>query len=214
MRILRGFLLVLLLAPVVVVAGQAPAMACSCVGLTDRQAFEGADAVFIGDLVEYEAPPSRNGVVASTDPAVWTFAPTQVYKGDVVPKQEVVSEVFGASCGLEIPKQGEFLVFATKATNGRSPRPAAGELYAGLCGGTRRTVEGLLAPEIATPHPLASGLGPSDPTQGSAQPKNQSTSRPSGPWVVGSIAALVAVASVAFAARSRHLAARNHRDGG
>jgi hypothetical protein len=214
MRILRGCLLVLLLAPVVVVAGQTPALACSCVGLTDHQAFERADAVFIGDLIEYEAPSFRDGVVSSTDPAIWTFAPTHVYKGDVVPKQGVVSEWSGASCGLELPKQGEFLVFATKATRGWSPRPAAHQLYAGLCGGTRRTVEGLLAPEIATPRPLASGLGPTGPTEGRVQPQQPSTSTPSGPWIAGGIAALVAVGSALFAARRRLLGALTHRSGG
>ena len=204
----------LLLAPVVVVAGQAPAMACSCVGLTDHQAFERADAVFIGDLIEYEAPPSRNRVISSTDAAVWTFATAQVYKGDVIQQQEVVSEAFGASCGLELPRQGEFLVFATKATSGHSPRPADGQLYAGLCGGTRRTAEGLLAPEIATPRALTSGLPPKGPTESSLRPQQQSTSRPDGRWVVGGFAALVVAASAAFAARGRVLGARTHRHGG
>ena len=177
-------------------------MACSCAAFTDQQAFERADEVFIGDVIDYAAPGAKNGVIASTDPAVWTFAAKQVYKGDVVPKQEVVSEVFGASCGLEIPKQGEFLVFATKATSAFSPRPAAGQLYAGLCGGTRSTGEGLLAPEVATPHPLVSGPGPRGSTE-EATARQRSTSRPTVLWVVVGIAALVMVGTAVFAARRR-----------
>jgi hypothetical protein len=205
--LLRGLLLVALAAPVVVAADQAPAMACSCVAFTDQQAFERADAVFVGDVIGYEAPRPRNGIVSSTDPAIWTFAAKQVYKGDVVSKQEVISEVFGASCGLEIPKQGEFLVFATKPTSAFSPRPAAGQLYAGLCGGTRSTEEGLLAPDIATPRPLASGAGPRGSTE-EASARPQSESSPFGLWIVVGIAALVALSVAVFAAGRRRRTAR------
>ena len=106
--------------------------------------------------------------------------------------------MFGASCGLEIPKQGEFLVFATKPTSAFGPRPAVGQLYAGLCGGTRSTEEGLLAPEIATPRPLASGPGPSGSTE-EARARPQSTSSPSGLWIVAGIAALVVFAFAVLA---------------
>ena len=81
-----------------------------------------------------------------------------------------------ALCGLEIPKLGEFLVFATVAgsTFGAGVTPAEDQLYAGLCGGTRATSTGLLAPELASPHPplaappLAPSVDPDDEAGASA----------------------------------------------
>jgi hypothetical protein len=148
-----------------------PAAACSCVAFTDADALGRADAVFVGRVVGY-AGPSKSGTWSSTDPALWRFAVSQVYKGDVRAVQDVVSEVSGASCGLEIPKIGEFLVFATVRGSGIGPDPGAGQLYAGLCGGTRTTSTGLLAPELARAHspspaaplaPLAGGGDETDP---------------------------------------------------
>ncbi len=89
-----------------------PAHACSCSAGSDDQHFEGAEAVFRGQLVSYTPPPPP--VMSSTDPAIWTFAVSEVYKGDVAPTQPVISSVDGASCGLEIPHQGEFFVFASR----------------------------------------------------------------------------------------------------
>jgi hypothetical protein len=127
-----------------------PAHACSCVGWSDEEAFAWADAVFLGELVDYEAPPQRD-VMSSTDPATWTFMVTEVYKGDVAATQEIVSAVSGASCGLEIPHTGDFYVFA------RSENPMVeagdGQLVADLCGGTRSIGQGPLAVADVVPLP-------------------------------------------------------------
>lgn len=126
-----------------------PASACDCSLSPDATAFEQSDAVFVGRLVDYEPPPTRT-VMSSADPATWTFEVSDVYKGEVAATQEIVSEVSGASCGLEIPREGEFLVFATE--QGFQMAVGDGQYYAGLCGGTRSTSDGPLAVD-APPSP-------------------------------------------------------------
>src|SRR4029077_261876 len=149
--------LVTIILPVVSVAATATsAYACSCGGASDARAFADADAVFAGKLVHYEPPPQQR-VMSSADPAVWTFRVREVYKGKVTRTQEVVSPVSGATCGLEIPRAGTFLVFGLRAVPAGSvnlwPGPAKGQLFAHLCGGTRDVSAGPLEPGLADPHP-------------------------------------------------------------
>jgi hypothetical protein len=137
-----GVVAVLLGAAILLVGpSAAPAHACSCSAASDEQYFAGAEAVFRGQLVSYTPPPPP--VMSSADPAVWTFAVSEVYKGVVAPTQPVVSAVSGATCGLEIPHQGEFFVFASRRDIMGNPTP--GQYHASLCGGTRSTSAGPLA---------------------------------------------------------------------
>jgi hypothetical protein len=139
------------LGALLVVVGPAadPVFACDCRVPPDATAFEQSDAVFVGQLVDYQPPPTR-AVMSSADPATWIFEVSEVYKGEVAAIQEVVSEVSGASCGLEIPREGEFLVFATE--QGFQMAVRDGQYYAGLCGGTRSASAGALAVD-ALPSP-------------------------------------------------------------
>ena len=77
---------------------------------------------------------------------------SDIYKGDVVAVQDVASQSSGSSCGLEIPRRGEFLVFATR--EGFDLELARGQYYAGLCGGTRSTKEGPIAVAPVPTHPV------------------------------------------------------------
>lgn len=78
------------------------AYACSCVPMTARQTFDRANAVFVGRVVAREVRRDFPWVFSSaTDPAVWTFEVTRVYKGEVR-RREVVSPESGASCGSEL----------------------------------------------------------------------------------------------------------------
>jgi hypothetical protein len=134
-----------------VVADARPAGACSCVGLSDADALEHADAAFVGKVTDYSSA-GRPG--SASDRALWTFKVRDVYKGTVTRTQQVVSYSSGASCGLEIQERGVFLVFATtNRTLPTGPAPKPGQLYATLCGGTRAASEGLLEPDLAKPHP-------------------------------------------------------------
>ena len=196
-RLIVGFLVGFVVALSGVAFEASPAGACSCAVSGDAEAFGRADAVFTGAVVRY-APPAQPG--ASTDPALWTFEVREVFKGKVTRTQAVVSEVSGASCGLEIPKRGEFLVFASARSEGPSPEPAEGQLYAGLCGGTRALGDDVLDPALANPRaPVPGGLPHAD--------ADEATSDARWLWIGGAVVVLV-VGGLALVARRR----RAHHD--
>lgn len=180
-RVGVGLVAVLAVAGFFVVGPAAgPAVACDCGGLSDADAFDRADAVFVGEVAGYE-PPGDAEVMSSADPARWTFEVEAVYKGEVTATQTVVSEWSGASCGLEIPRTGEFVVFASRSGS-FSLTPEPGEYYAGLCGGTRSTAQGPLAVDVEASPPAgfeatamssaASGAASTDGGAGSAGPSS------------------------------------------
>jgi hypothetical protein len=186
---------VLVLSAVLHVASASPAGACSCVGFTDDEAFARADAVFVGDVSDYSAPDSPTG---STDPALWTFSVTDVYKGDIAARQVVASAVSGASCGLEIPHEGRVLVFARREPQVLEPRVDGVSLYAGLCDGTRQLID--------RPVPAAFGTAraPSAPAVSGTDAGPDRTSRGSPPWALGvlAVALVLLVAGVTVRARA------------
>jgi hypothetical protein len=146
----------LLVACVLLLAGWvwAPAAsACSCVGGTTAEHADRADVVFVGRLLTREVA----GGSSSTDPALHVFAVETVWKGTAAAEQGVVSPASGASCGLELGGDGPFLVFATTSSD-----LPAGQLAAGLCGGTTP-----LSPELAAELPTIT-RGPEEPGPGAA----------------------------------------------
>lgn len=108
--------------------------ACSCATFTDAEAFENADAVFTGTLVEVVTPEGDS--YSSADPERFVFAVDGVFKGEVFARQSVVTARDGASCGLEIRGRGPFVVFATTSDSVTSGA-VDGEFYSNLCSGTR-----------------------------------------------------------------------------
>jgi hypothetical protein len=109
------------------------------VATTDAEAFERADAVFVGRVVDVTRPAVLR---SSIDPVVWTFDVRTAYKGDVDHAQEIVSEASGASCGLEVfDREQSQLVFASRSFGPGHLRLESHQYYAGLCGGTR-SIEG------------------------------------------------------------------------
>ena len=153
----RAALLALLLAAAAHLAVATPAAACSCISPVpgEKQFVDRADAIFVAELAGYTAPPQR-ATMSSMDPAVWTFTVSAVYKGEVAARQDVVSAMDSASCGLELPRGGRFLVYA--GTTGdpatRLPGPV---LYSGLCQGTR-SLDGPAPAELGTPRPPIPGV--------------------------------------------------------
>ncbi len=117
-----------------------PVSACSCASFTDAEAAEYADAVFIGTLVEVITEPGDT--YSSMDPARFIFDVDEVFEGDVFARQSVVTARDGASCGLEISGRGPFVVFARADADGLTSGGADGELYSGLCSGTRALADG------------------------------------------------------------------------
>ncbi len=136
----------------------APAAACSCVGVSDGEAFERADAVFVGEWVE-TLPGGALPAMSSNDPQRLVFEVSGVYKGEVYARQSVVTAVDGASCGLELAGPGPFLVFGRAAASGTEPAIEDGELAAGLCDGSRAVAD--------RPVPAAFGA-PAAPVEGSS----------------------------------------------
>lgn len=159
MRFTRAVLAAALMATVFVWSTPT-AGACSCGPATDQEYLDFADVVFEAELLSYsfEEDPDGDGIISSLDPAVWTFAVTGVYKGDVRQTQAVYSPNDGSSCGLEIPKEGTFFVFANWiGADNADPGYPIGELTSGLCSGTRLVgIEPLaLDPPIAPVAPIA-----------------------------------------------------------
>ncbi len=146
------------------------AAACSCVSFTDQEAFESADAVFTGTLVDIITP--AGDTYSSTDPERFVFDVDEVFKGNVFARQSVVTARDGASCGLEISGSGPFMVFARNESDGITNGAADGELYSTLCSGTRALTGGELPASFgasASPAPGASAIGDSGPQGSIAQ---------------------------------------------
>lgn len=188
--------------------------ACTCDSVTDQAAFETADVVFEAELVDYsyDEDPDGDGLISSTDPAVWTFAVAGVYKGEVRQTEDVYSAVSGASCGLEIQPTGTFYVFADWITaDGAAAGYPIGDLTAGLCGGTRSIVDGplQLQLEVEPVAPIADAptatTTPLRPSTGVAEVSEPLTG--GGVLVVGFIAVGIVGAFVAarLAKRSREI---------
>lgn len=156
MRVLRT-LLALSIAASTLLLGTGTAVACSCAQATDAELVDVVDVIFRGTVIDYEyiEDPDGDGTVSSLDPATFTFAVDEVFKGSAVESQRVLSPVAGASCGLEIPDEGEFIVFAQSSLY-EAPALAEGELAAYLCDGTRLAEAGFetdLEPYPPDPNP-------------------------------------------------------------
>jgi hypothetical protein len=102
------------------------ALACSCVGFTEEQAFENADVVFVGVAAQSNAPPFLSN---SADPIEFTFAVDKQLKGEPLPQVvTVVTAASSASCGAGFQVGERWRVFAN---------PDGPSLTSGLCNGNR-----------------------------------------------------------------------------
>jgi hypothetical protein len=173
-----GILLLLgALTGALVVVGAPPAQACSCAGGTTAEFTERADAVFTGRLVSRDEP--DRPVISSADPALHVFAVDAVAKGAVSERQEVLSPLSGASCGLELTGDGPVAVFATRTADSylSSPGPGLedGQYYANLCGGSAPLTPRLEA-ELGPLRPVAAGTVPEPATP--VEPRAAATPAP------------------------------------
>lgn len=156
MRVLRT-LLALTIGASTLMLGTGTAVACSCAQVTDAELVDVVDVIFRGTVIDYQYANDADGdgISSSLDPATFTFAVEEVYKGNATETQRVLSPGSGASCGLEIPNEGEFIVFAQSAL-WDGPALAEGELAAYLCDGTRLAAGGFdtdLEPFPPDPNP-------------------------------------------------------------
>lgn len=194
MRRVLGAIVVLLAGGLAGLVGpSSPACACSCMAVTEKEAFDRATTVFSATLVH------RDGQVdgrPSTDPVTMKFAVDAVYKGDVSAVQEIETAMSSASCGLEIPVGARYLVHARPAEDGLT-------LQTTLCDGNREldgtpVVAGVPAKPIA-----AVTKADKEGGNGAAQPATRSDSSDrSNNWsgvALGGVAGLVTLAGIAFA---------------
>jgi len=102
------------------------ALACSCAGVSERQAFEGADVVFDGVATTSTEPLI---IQSSGDPVEFTFAVEKTLKGDLPSPQVIVTTALsGASCGAEFQVGERWRVFAYGSSD---------NLESNLCAGNR-----------------------------------------------------------------------------
>ncbi len=179
MRTLRSLVAAAIFASTLLL-GTGTASACSCVESTDAELLDAVDVVFRGTLIDYEfvEDPDGDGEWSSSDPATYTFAVSEVLKGTATETQRVLSPVDGASCGLEIPHEGEFIVLA-QAVLWDGPALAEGDLAAYLCDGTRPASAGFehdLQPYPPDPNPATVSGGAAAPDSGAQDLVDQTTS--------------------------------------
>lgn len=181
------------------------AAACSCAEITDADAYEFADVVFTGALVEIVTP--DGDIVVSNDPERFVFDVDQVYKGEVQAQQSVVTAREGASCGLEISGPGPFVVFASLDDESLTSGAVDGEVYSSLCSGTRPLSAGALPDSFGTPSaPVTmptveeAAATPAAPVTMSAVPRDSATSLSNadersgdGLWIAVTVGVLVLV---------------------
>jgi hypothetical protein len=122
----------------------ATAMACSCVGFTEEEAFDAADVVLVGVVVGRHDPSLGMLFGSTADPVRYTLAVDEVLKGDAGVQVEVATARNGASCGLEMSIGQRWRLYAYRD----------GGLQVNLCGGSH-----LLSPDSSAPN-AAPGNGP------------------------------------------------------
>ncbi len=110
MRWLRSIMAVLLVSGLGVLTVASPACACSCRELSAQEAFDIADAVFVGRVVEIDEP-GFGPVTGSADPVTLVFEVGDVYKGVVPANAHVTTARSSASCGFEPVAGKRYLIY-------------------------------------------------------------------------------------------------------
>lgn len=112
MTAVRTLLAGLLAAVGLVLITPSTSYACSCALGSPQSHARGADAVFVGTLLDIEPPPQRE-IMSSADPNTFTFDVDQVLEGEIGGTVEVVSARDSATCGWEGAEVGEeYVIFA------------------------------------------------------------------------------------------------------
>ena len=172
--------------------------ACDCAPFTDAEAFEFADVVLTGTLVEINTP--VGDIVVSTDPERFVFDVDQVFKGEAQTRQSVVTAREGASCGLEISGPGPFVVFA-RPDDGITSGAVDGEAYSSLCSGTRPLADGELPTSFGTPSSPVTVEATGKASSSRASSANGSSTP--GLWIAA-IAGVLVLGAGGAVARYRH----------
>lgn len=132
----------LLLSVTLVPALAGPALACSCVGVTDEQALSAADAVFTGTVEDVSAPLSSSIFGrTSADPVTVTVRVDEVYRGSVHERTQLVTAADGGSCGAGLKIDHRYVIFGSFGSDG-IVHADEDQLTTTLCSGTRDLTSG------------------------------------------------------------------------
>jgi len=117
------------------------ALACSCGGISERQAFEGADVVFEGVATSANEPLI---IQSSGDPVEFTFSVENTLKGNLPSQVIVTTALSSASCGAEFQVGERWRVFASGSSD---------NLGSNLCAGNRLLGAATTKDGAPTPNP-------------------------------------------------------------
>ena len=110
--------------------------ACSCMSVSPSEAFERADAVFVGRAVSVTGVEIVHGDATYVDSLITEFDVATVWKGPVEHTIHIRSGADGASCGYRFTEDGEYIVYAYYSENREG-------LRTGLCARTAELSWGL-----------------------------------------------------------------------
>ena len=168
-----------------------PAAACSCVTLSETEAFAAADVVFAATLLEVRTP--DGDVFRLHRPRALRVRGRRGLQGRSACRAVHRHRPRGASCGLELAGDGPFLIFAQHDSGGLTGGAVDGELYAGLCGGSRTLT--------AVPETFGPGAAPAAGSSPVGSPSDSQT--PIASYLGGALAVAVVCGSVGLLI-SRH----------
>jgi hypothetical protein len=138
------------------------ALACSCSVLTPAEAYEQADAVFEGRVVEVRAPAADAAAHASSRSV--HLQVVRAWKGIAGEQVEVTTAVGGTACGYDFAAERSYFVYAANRD---------GKLAVSLCSRTRP-----MADAAEDLHVLGMGATPVDPHPASETPKQAEPRQP------------------------------------
>lgn len=181
----RIVLVVILAAVLTTLLPAGEARACSCAPSTPAETLKGAEASFVGTLLDVEEPtPGPSGAIRLPGTVPYRFEVETVVAGDLPPEIDVMAPPTGPSCGLEV-EVGERAAMALHREDGA--------WSSDLC--SKADPAGLMA--AGDPHP---------PTPTEAAPTEGASTTPPGrpvwPWTALAVGILGAVGAGVWVRRN------------
>lgn len=158
MERLSRAMLVLMMLLVGMIFSTGTAQACSCAAGSPQQHFRGADAVFIGEIVDRSGK-RWNDYGEARGPGEFTYTVDvgEVFKGEVAKTQQFVSGTDGAACGVVFPQDGSIMVFGQIVKGQSGGKGEAPQYSTDLCSGSQTTSTAPTSFGDGSPPPTSSG---------------------------------------------------------
>lgn len=91
-----------------------PAIACSCATQNSNEHFERANVIFTGKVISQGAPKIEDWFDQAAPSVRSTFEVDQVFKGNIVKQQQIVSLQMESACGIRFQLNERYQVFARR----------------------------------------------------------------------------------------------------